>query len=65
MLNLALDLRGERFFMDLYDQPDQARTFLETIAQLISRFVGVIEQETGTTSISVNRTVAPVGCTVL
>ena len=57
VLNLALDLRGERFFMDLYDQPDQARTFLETIAQFISRFIGVIERETGTTSISVNRTV--------
>ncbi|MCP4452795.1 MAG: hypothetical protein GY809_15135 [Planctomycetes bacterium] len=57
VLNLALDLRGERFFMDLYDQPDQARAFLGTIAKVISTFIGRIAKETGTTSISVNRTV--------
>ncbi len=56
-LNLAIDLRGEQFFMDLHDRPDQARTFLNTIAQVISRFILSIKQETGTTSISVNRTV--------
>jgi hypothetical protein len=57
VLNLALDLRGQRFFMDLYDRPDQARTFLNTIAKVISIFISRIAQETGTTSISVNRTV--------
>jgi len=57
VLNLALDLRGERFFMDLYDRPDQARTFLKTIAKVVSRFISRIVKETGTTSISVNRTV--------
>jgi len=57
VLNLALDLRGERFFMDLYDRPDQARRFLNTLAKVISRFIACIAQETGTTSISVNRTV--------
>ncbi len=57
VLNLALDLRGERFFMDLYDRPDQARTFLNTLAKVISRFIARIAEETGTTSISVNRTV--------
>lgn len=57
VLNLALDLRGERFFMDLYDQPDQARTFLNTIAKVVSTFMARIAKQTGTTSISVNRTV--------
>ena len=57
VLNLGLDLRGERLFMDLYDEPDQARTFLNTIAKVVSTFIGRIAQETGTTSISVNRTV--------
>jgi len=56
-LNLALDLRGECFFMDLHDRPDQAGTFLNTIAKVVSRFIARIAQETGTTSISVNRTV--------
>jgi len=57
VLNLALDLRGERFFMDLYDRPDQARTFLDSIAKVVSTFIERIAKETGTTSISVNRTV--------
>jgi len=57
VLNLALDLRGERFFMDLHDRPDQARRFLNTIAKVISMFIARVAQETGTTSISVNRTV--------
>jgi hypothetical protein len=57
VLNLALDLRGERFFMDLHDRPDQARGFLNTIAKVVSRFITDIARETGTSSISVNRTV--------
>ena len=57
VFNLALDLRGERLFMDLYDTPDQARLFLDTIRRVVTKFITQIEQETGTSSISVNRIV--------
>ena len=57
VVNLALDLRGQQFFMDMYDQPKQAREFLGSIAQVLSRFLNEMEQMTGTTSISVNRIV--------
>jgi hypothetical protein len=57
ILNLALDLRGQGLFADLFDRPAEARHFLGRIAQVIERFTSAIAQDTGTTSISVNRTV--------
>ncbi|OHB79576.1 MAG: hypothetical protein A2Z25_01995 [Planctomycetes bacterium RBG_16_55_9] len=57
VLNLALDLRGSGFFMDIFDRPDQARKFLLTIARIVEKFSIGIESQTGTSSISVNRTV--------
>lgn len=57
ILNLALDLRGERFFMDMFDKPDQAQNFLRKIGHVTEKFSMGIEKETGTSSISVNRTV--------
>ncbi len=57
VINMALDLRGQQFFMDMFDQPEQARTFLSAIAQVLARFITEMEQETGSTSISVNRIV--------
>ena len=57
ILNLALDLRGQAFFLDLVDQPAEATRFLATIAQVIERFTRELAGTTGTTSISVNRTV--------
>jgi len=57
VVNMALDLRGQQFFMDMFDQPEQARSFLGAIAQVLSRFINGMEQETGSTSISVNRIV--------
>jgi hypothetical protein len=57
ILNLALDLRGQEFFMDLADQPERARAFLGQISRVIERFVGFVESHTGSSSISVNRAV--------
>jgi hypothetical protein len=57
LLNLALDLRGQDIFLDMIDRPEEVRAFLAGLARLIERFTETIERETGTTSISVNRTV--------
>jgi len=45
ILNTALDLRGQAFFLDLFDRP------------VIERFTREMARATGTTSISVNRNV--------
>jgi hypothetical protein len=57
ILNVALDLRGQTFFMDLLDQPDSAARFLAEIAAVIDRFTQQLSGASGTTSISVNRNV--------
>ena len=57
ILNTALDLRGEQFFLDLYDRPDQAAQFAADIAAVVERFARGMRGATGTTSISVNRNV--------
>jgi len=57
LLNLALDLRGQDIFLDMLDRPGEVRMFIGKIAAVIERFTSEIERETGTTSISVNRTV--------
>jgi hypothetical protein len=57
ILNLALDLRGQDLFTDLADQPEQVSRFFDQIGRVIERFVGFVESKTGSSSISVNRTV--------
>ena len=57
LLNIALDLRGQQFFMDMVDRPEEASRFLAGIAEVVERFAGELAQATGTTSISVNRNV--------
>jgi hypothetical protein len=57
ILNLGLDLRGQDLLLDFFDRPDEVRAFFSGIAEVIERFTSVIACETGTTSISVNRTV--------
>lgn len=57
VLNLALDLRGQSFFLDCIDRPEQADRFLGAVAGVIERFTGFLAARTGTTSVSVNRTV--------
>ena len=57
VLNVAMDLRGQRIFEDMYDQPDETGKFFEGIGRVIERFAGQMESETGTSSIAVNRSV--------
>jgi hypothetical protein len=57
VLNIAMDLRGQRIFEDMYDQPAETGAFFAGIGRVIERFVGQVEQETGTSSVAVNRSV--------
>ncbi len=57
ILNVAMDLRGQQVFMDIFDTPRQIHTFFGEIASVIEKFVTRVEKATGTTSISVNRNV--------
>jgi hypothetical protein len=57
VLNIALDLRGEQIFTDMYDKPDEVKEFFSKIGSLLERFVAGIQKETGSSSISVNRNV--------
>lgn len=55
VLNLAMDIRGENIFMDMMMTPDEVRPYFAKIAAVIDKFTRTMQQETGTTSISVNR----------
>ena len=57
ILNLALDLRGEEIYLDMYDDAAGVKVFFSVIGSIIDRFVSGMLSETGTSSISVNRTV--------
>jgi len=57
VLNIALDLQGDKIFMDLFNQPDEVKTYFNDIGKIIESFVTDIASETQTTSISVNRNV--------
>jgi len=57
VLNLALDLWGQGLFLEMLERPDLVHRCLNQIGDVIHRFTSGICAETGTTSISVNRTV--------
>jgi len=57
VLNVALDLRGDRIFIDMMQNQGRARRLFSTITETIKGFVSYIRSETGTSSISVNRTI--------
>jgi hypothetical protein len=57
VLNLALELRGQELFLDMLDAPDTVTTGMQQIAAVIERFATGVQSQTGTSSISVNRTV--------
>ena len=57
ILNIALDLRGEELFLDMYEDPEGVKQQFAKIAQIITRFVDFVQAKTGTNSISVDRTV--------
>ena len=55
VLNLALDLRGENIFMDMMMTPGETSAYFNKISEVIEHFTTLIQSETGSTSISVNR----------
>jgi len=57
ILNVAMDLRGEVIFIDMFDKPDKVHNFFGEIAKVLERFTKWIGKQTATTSISVNRVV--------
>ncbi len=57
LLNIALDLRGQTFLTDLFDEPEQAERFLSAIAAVVERFTERVAAASGSTSVSVNRNV--------
>lgn len=57
VLNVAIDLRGQAIFMDMFDRPDEVTVFFDKIAEVIERFTCTICNLTNSTSISVNRNV--------
>ncbi|MBN2552184.1 MAG: hypothetical protein JXB06_05420 [Spirochaetales bacterium] len=57
VLNVAMDLRGERIFLDMFESPDEVKGLFSKIAALLEKFVVGIQKETGSSSISVNRNV--------
>lgn len=61
ILNVALDIWGQRFLTALMTEPAEAQLGLEQISVLIDRFTRAIAAETGSTSISVNRMVRHLG----
>ena len=57
ILNIALDLKGEKLFLDMSLKEQQTKKYFSRVSQVIEKFVSVIQKETGTSSISVNRNV--------
>lgn len=57
VLNLAMDLRGEQVMMDMLMTPDDVKCYFNSIAAVIEKFTDYVASETGTSSISVTRTV--------
>ena len=57
VLNAALDVRGQQAFLDIFENPEDLRGFLSDIAGVLEKFFTGVLRETGTTSITANRTV--------
>ena len=57
ILNIAMDLRGQQVFLDMAMEDRQLVPFFDNIFEVLSRFLGLMNRMTGSTSISVNRVV--------
>jgi len=57
VLNTALDVRGQQAFLDIFENPEDFHRFLSAIAAVLEKFFTGVFNETGTTSITANRTV--------
>ena len=57
ILNLALDLRGQELFIDIYDRPGENAIFFSKLSGLIEQFTNSMQNSTNSTSVSVNRSI--------
>lgn len=57
ILNTALDLQTEKVFVGFFEKPEETKKYFRDISDVIEKFTTYISNETGTTSISVNRMV--------
>jgi hypothetical protein len=57
VLNVALDLKGQNVLTDLFMKQQETKIQFKKISEVIEKFVKGIVQETGTSSVSVNRNV--------
>ncbi len=57
VLNVALDLRGQDVFLDMYTRPEEVQEGFRGIAEVIERLGTAVQRRTGTSSVSVNRNV--------
>ena len=57
VLNNAIDLKGENVLIDMALQPEECKAYFRKIGRVTERFFTFIRSQTGTNSISVNRTV--------
>jgi hypothetical protein len=57
VLNIAMDLRGDQIMTDMLLSPHEVKSYFNSIAAVIDKFTGFVESQTGTTSISVTRSV--------
>lgn len=62
--NLALDLMGDSVFLAYYDEPEKMKRIYDKMASGIIEILKLIKAETGTTSISVNRSIENVEPTI-
>lgn len=60
VLNTALQLRGEQFFVDLVEDPELADHVCGVVAEAQARVGAYVQSRTGTNSISVNRSIVNV-----
>jgi hypothetical protein len=57
ILNLAIDLRGPEIFEDLTEDHEKSVVFFNSIAAVIEKFTGGLQESANSTSVSVNRNV--------
>ncbi len=62
--NLALDLMGQQVFLSYIDSPDVMHRIFDKITQSFIEILSMIKAESGTTSISVNRSIEKVEPTI-
>lgn len=60
LLNTALELRGQQFFLDLVEDPELCDHLLGVIAETQARLCDAVRRRTGTCAVSTNRSVVDV-----